>query len=118
MNDLLKQKRLLQLLKDDNQLFDELLTNSKESIVLIDKNYQICEWNAGTETITDIPKKDVIGKNFLEIIEFILPKVSKNIKLKNFIRNALQNAFYKQNLRLLDKSLYLGISNTKNEKKY
>jgi len=118
MNDLLKQKRLLQLLKDDNQLFDELLTNSKESIVLIDKNYQICEWNAGTETITDIPKEDIIGKNFIEIIEFLLPKVSKNIKLKDFIRNALQNAFYKQNLRLLDKSLYLGISNTKNEKKY
>jgi len=118
MNDLLKQKRLLQLLKDDHQLFDELLTNSKEGIVLIDKNYQICEWNAGTETITDIPKKDVIGKNFLEIIEFLLPKVSKNIKLKNFIRNALQNAFYKKNLRLLDKSLYIGISNTKNEKIY
>jgi len=118
MNDLLKQKRLLQLLKDDNQLFDELLTNSKEGIILIDKNYQICEWNAGIETITDIPKVDVIGKNFLEIIEFLLPKVSANIKLKSFIRNVLQNSFNKHNFRLLDKSIYLGISNTKNEKKY
>src|SRR6056297_2259847 len=118
MNDLLKQKRLLQLLKDDDQLFNELLINSKESIILIDDNYQIVEWNIGTEKITKITKEKAVGKNFLEILAFILPKIEHNIQLKNFIENVLQKIFEDRNTRFLNKSIHIGISNNKDEKKY
>ncbi len=118
MNDLLKQKRLLQLLKDDNQLFNELLDNTKESIILIDANYQIVEWNTGSETITEIAKEKAIGKNFLEIIETVLPKLKQNTQLKSFIHETIQKIFEEKDSRLLNKTLQVGISNQKNEKKY
>ncbi|MEE4198029.1 MAG: PAS domain-containing sensor histidine kinase [Bacteroidales bacterium] len=118
MNDLLKQKRLLQLLKDDQQLFDELLNNSKESIILIDKNYQIREWNYATELITDISKENVRGISFLELLGEILPKIKLNPDLEKFIENILQNIFNGQNSRHLNKTIHLGIINKQNEKKY
>ena len=118
MTELLKQKRLLQLLKDDDKLFDELLDNSKESIVLIDENLKIYEWNHATEKITQITREEAEGKNFKEVMPAILPKIGKNEHLKDFLLNIVKDFFVRKDSRLLNKPIHLGISNKRNEKKY
>ncbi|MFP4025909.1 MAG: PAS domain S-box protein [Thiohalospira sp.] len=118
MTELLKQKRLLQLLKDDQLLFQELLDNSKESIILIDENHQICEWNQATEKITDIKQEQAERKNFKEVIPAILPKIEKNENLKKFLLNIIEEIFEKKDSRFLNKPIRIGISNKRNEKKY
>ncbi|MFO7827506.1 MAG: PAS domain S-box protein [Bacteroidales bacterium] len=118
MNELLKQKQLLHLLKDDEMLFNELLSNSKESIIIIDKNYQISEWNVATEILTEIPKENITGKNFFEVLPQVLPKLEKNSHLKKILGKNIRNVFEKEEPGFLNKLIHLGISNKKNEKKH
>lgn len=118
MTELLKQKRLLQLLKDDETLFNELLDNSKESIIIINKDYQICEWNGATEILTEIPREDITGKKIFEVLPQILPKIEKNSHLKKFLEKNIQIIFEKKEPAFLNKPIHLGISNKRNEKKH
>lgn len=118
MTELLKQKRLIQLLKDDETLFNELLDSSKESIIIINKNYQICEWNVATEILTEIPKEDITGQNFFDTIPQFLPKIEKNNQLRKLLEKNIQIIFEKKEPAFLNKPIHLGISNKRNEKKH
>jgi len=87
MTELLKQQKLFNLLKDDPILFQEFLDNSNESIIILDNNAIISEWNIATEKLTGIKKEQVLNNPFIDIISELIPKLNKSDKLKSRIKN-------------------------------
>lgn len=91
MTELLKQQQLFNLLKSDNILFQEFLDNSKESIILIDNDLIITEWNNATETICGISKEQALNKDFFSVINQLLPRLSQSPELNKKVSQIIQN---------------------------
>lgn len=115
MTDLYKQQQLFNLLKDDEILFREFLDNSKDSIILIDKNKKILDWNNASEELTGIPKEEVINNEILPILTTLIPKLDHSKKLKDAAIKIIENYILKG--ERTNQIINLRIVTSKGEKK-
>ncbi|MBI9055012.1 MAG: PAS domain-containing sensor histidine kinase [Bacteroidales bacterium] len=82
MTELLKQQKLFNLLIDDPVLFQEFLDNSKESIIILNNNSTISDWNHAIENITGIKKQQALNNPIIDILSELIPKLKNSDELK------------------------------------
>ncbi|MDD5010875.1 MAG: PAS domain S-box protein, partial [Phycisphaerae bacterium] len=59
-------------LRDALRFNQEVISNASVGIIVYDRQFRYIEWNAFMENITGMKKKDVIGKNALEVFPHVL----------------------------------------------
>jgi PAS domain S-box-containing protein len=67
VHDITERKRVEQGLRESEDRYRSLFESSPESIVLVDLSGEILDCNATAAKIAELPRDEIIGKNFLEI---------------------------------------------------
>lgn len=108
--------RIKELAKQET-LSRQIIKNSKEAIVVLDKKRKIKLWNAGAAKIFDYEEKEVLGKS----IDLLIPKdlaasnktLLKEVEDKKYLRNYETQRLNKKGDRI---DLYLSITKVMDEK--
>lgn len=92
-NDITERKKAEDALKENEEKFRSLIEQSIEGIVITDENGRIIEWNKAQEEITNMGKKEALGKYLWDVqFDFMLPERKTNDayqRMKNQLLNFL-----------------------------
>jgi PAS domain S-box-containing protein len=93
VRDITRRKKIEEAIKESEEKFRNIVSQSSDGITLLDENGMVWEWNRANEKITGLKKKDVLGKPFWEIQYLSLPTEKKTQEMKEHFKKAIQG-FY------------------------
>jgi len=85
LEDFTEKKKIEQSLEKSNKMFYGIFLNTKNGIVIADKDYVIQDINPAVEELTGYSKKELVGKTIFEANYLLLPE--KKTSLKKYISN-------------------------------
>ncbi len=71
--ELIERKQAERALRESEEIFRSVISQSNDGIRLINAEGNICEWNLAMETITGLNRQDVMGKPFVEVCTLNFP---------------------------------------------
>ena len=83
-HEMLVRKEMIQKLEDSENKLRNFIEQSFEGIIILDHEGKVIEWNPKQEVITEIPRKEALGKYAWELYQRLVPEEEAFILVKQF----------------------------------
>lgn len=94
--DITDRKMAEEKLRESEEKFRELVTQSYDGILLTDTRGRVVAWNHGMETITGFPQEEIIGKRIWDVQMLMLPEKMRTPQRTEEFKTILQEGLQGQ----------------------
>ncbi|KQC10148.1 MAG: hypothetical protein APR55_09565, partial [Methanolinea sp. SDB] len=95
IRDITDRKKAEVALQESESRLRSIIEMTQESVTLIDEEGRVIEWNPGSERITGLPRDEVMGRYWWDVIFCIVPKerrtAERQVMFEKMLREALQS---------------------------
>lgn len=92
--DITERERTFSALNESESRLRLFIENTFESVILVDEDGVVFEWNPGSELLTGISKEEAIGQKIWDIIVRTLPEKEKNREMSDSLMQKFQDTLH------------------------